>query len=226
MNLFRSLLYKEWIKTRVTTVVLFLAALLFLLYTLYNFHRALRIQDVAHLWSVMLERDAIFVDRLRYIPMILGFVLATAQMIPEVLQKRLKLTLHLPLSDIRSTYYMLAYGASFIFSFVLLLFLGSAISYGMYLPSELLGRILYSLIPWCMGGFSSYFLTSWIILEGNMRMRAIALLISVGLQSLFFLDTAPEAYTIGMLVVLSSILLFTALLPLYAVYRFRRGYVY
>lgn len=223
MNILRSLLYKEWIKSRIATVVAFSAALLFLLYTLYNFHRALRVQDVAHLWGVMLERDAIFVERLRYIPMLLGFVIAIAQMVPEVLQKRLKLTLHLPLSDIRSTYYMLAYGTGFILLFVLLLLVGTIVSYGSHLPVELLNRILYSLIPWCLGGFSSYFLVSWIVLEGNMRMRAVALLVSVGIQSLYFMDKVPEAYTPSMLILLSAILLFTAVLPLYAVYRFRRG---
>lgn len=226
MNTIRPLLYKEWIKSRTVALIAFGVALLCLFYSLYNFRTALHLKGVAHLWSVMIDRDALFVERMRHIPMLLGCVVAIAQMVPEVLQKRLKLTLHLPVTDTRGTCYMLLFGVGIIVIYIAIMLIGIALYYGCYMPRELLLRILRSMIPWCLAGPSGYFLTSWVILEGHLKQRLVAVLISMALLLLYFSAEAPEAYPVGMIAALSVLTCFTAILPLYAVNRFRQGFTH
>ncbi len=226
MNTIRPLLYKEWIKSRTVALIAFGVALLCLFYSLYNFRTALHLKGVAHLWSVMIDRDALFVERMRHIPMLLGCVVAIAQMVPEVLQKRLKLTLHLPITDARGTCYMLLFGVGIIVVYIAIMLIGIASYYGCYMPRELLLRILRSMIPWCLAGPSAYFLTSWVILEGRLMQRIVALLISVGLLLLYFSAQIPEAYPAGMMATLLLLTVFSSILPLHAVNRFRKGFIH
>lgn len=53
-------------------------------------------QGGSHLWEILLSRDVVFIETLTYIPLLAGLLLAIVQFVPEMQQKRLKLTLHLP----------------------------------------------------------------------------------------------------------------------------------
>ena len=41
-------------------------------YVLLNFFRAAGLKGIAHLWEVMLLRDAVFVDLLQFVPLVVG----------------------------------------------------------------------------------------------------------------------------------------------------------
>ena len=58
----RAIFYKEWLKTRWYYLVAVLLSLGFVGYVLLNFFRAAGLKGIAHLWEVMLLRDAVFVD--------------------------------------------------------------------------------------------------------------------------------------------------------------------
>ncbi|MDE6368065.1 MAG: hypothetical protein K2K94_02370, partial [Muribaculaceae bacterium] len=55
-------------------------------------------------------KDISNVDTLTYIPLAIGLAVGIAQMVPEVSQKRLKLTLHLPFPQFRLVAMMLVTG--------------------------------------------------------------------------------------------------------------------
>ena len=92
----RAIFYKEWLKTRWYYLVAVLLSLSFVGYVLLNFFRAAGLKGIAHLWEVMLLRDAVFVDLLQFVPLVVGLLFAVVQFVPEMQRKCLKLTLHLP----------------------------------------------------------------------------------------------------------------------------------
>ena len=92
----KAIFYKEWIKMRWFCLVtaLFLAG--FTAYALLRVQRVITFKGAAHIWQVMLEKEVVLIDLLQYLPVLLGILTALVQFVPEMAQKRLKLTLHLP----------------------------------------------------------------------------------------------------------------------------------
>lgn len=224
MNRLKSILYKEWIKSRIPTINILIITLLMTLYNVTIFSKVVKSQGVSHLWGVMIERDVVFVEKLQWIPLVLGITIALAQFIPEMLQKRLKLTLHLPMRDKASTSYMLLYGFFVITGYLIL---SNAITLGyfsLYLPKELLYRTFITMVPWQLAAYAAYFLLAWVSLEENIPLKIISLLITMGTLRLFFLSNGPDGYPWYMLIILLVVTIFTAALPHYSIARFRRGY--
>lgn len=71
--------------------------------------------ELAHLWEVFIVKNVVLLNQLRYFPLLAGITVGLAQYIPEMVKKRLKLTLHLPLSENRILFVMLGYGLSTLF---------------------------------------------------------------------------------------------------------------
>ena len=106
----QAIFYKEWIKTR----WYLLLATLFMIgitgYSMLRVSRVIAMQGIDHLWVVMVQKDAIFVDLLQYVPLLTGILLAAVQFFPEMQRKCLKLTLHLPYSQKKMILAILAFG--------------------------------------------------------------------------------------------------------------------
>ena len=144
----QAIFYKEWIKTR----WYWLLATLFMIgitgYSMLRIGRTIAIQGIDHLWVVMVQKDAIFIDLLQFVPLLIGILLAAVQFFPEMQRKCLKLTLHLPYSQKKMVMSMLAYGVLALVT----CFAMSFIMMGVYLPqhftSELVQRVLLSAAPW------------------------------------------------------------------------------
>ena len=62
--------------------------------------------------GILLSRDTVFIELLQYLPLIIGALFASLQFIPEMTQKRLKLTLHLPYPQQRMILLMLLAGVA------------------------------------------------------------------------------------------------------------------
>ena len=169
----RAIFYKEWLKTRWYYLVAVLLSLGFVGYVLLNFFRAAGLKGIAHLWEVMLLRDAVFVDLLQFVPLVVGLLFAVVQFVPEMQRKCLKLTLHLPCPELRMIGAMLLYG-------VLLLGALFAVSLGVLfvafravLAPELVRHILLTAAPWYAAGIAAYLLAAWICLEPTWRRRLL-----------------------------------------------------
>lgn len=223
MKAFRAILYKEDVKTKASTRIALTLAALYLLYSLYLYHRTFKAMGASHLWNVMIERNVIFVDKLKYVPMILAFILASSQVLPEALMKRLKLTLHLPLTDAKTCYYMLSYGLFILLGYNFLYLIGSSAFFLYSLPWELTSRILISMLPWSLASFAMYFFCFWVGLQTRLLNVLGSLVLSVAMLSLYYLAESPDAYPFYMLILLLLLTLLAAVLPLYSIRKFRRG---
>ena len=190
----KAVFYKEWLKTR----WFFLAAgIIFLCYTLYLVIRignAIEIRGADHLWPILLTRDTIFIEPIRYLPLFTGLLIGIVQFIPEVIQKRMKLTLHLPYPRKKMVSMMMVAGLCellplFIFQLV---FLGVFLQ--QHLATELTWHILLTALPWYAAGITAYIWTYATCMEPTWKMRAVLVLAGTGIIRIHFMSNYPESY--------------------------------
>lgn len=107
----KAIFFKEWIKTRGLFFITLLVSLCFAGYVMMRINRVITFKGADHLWAILLSRDTVFIELLQYLPLIIGALFASSQFIPEMTQKRLKLTLHLPYPQQRMILLMLLAGS-------------------------------------------------------------------------------------------------------------------
>lgn len=218
----KAIFYKEWIKTRWYFLLMAAVSISFTAYALLRINRVVTFKGADHLWAILLTRDNTFIDRLSYLPLLGGIALAIVQYVPEMVQKRLKLTLHLPYPQQKMITGMLAAGLA---ELLLLFALQYIIMYGYMqalLPVELVSRILLTATPWFICGIHAYLFTAAICLEPTWRMRIVNLLLMAGTTRLYFLQDTPEAYNSFIPWLLVAALMVTTLV-FRSVIRFKEG---
>ncbi len=218
----QALLLKEWLKTRRTLFILFAVTMAFTAYIILNIQHVVTTQCVGSLWSFMLLKDSIFIEKLQYYPMVCGIIMGIMQMIPEMHQRRLKLTLHLPYNQNGMVGLMICYGLlslMVIFGIQLLII---AAYYSTLLASEMTARVVLTALPWYICGLNAYLFTSAACLESGWRLRVIISMTGIAITSLFFLQDASEAYN-SVLWLMGIFVCAASLLSFYSIYRFKEG---
>lgn len=220
--MWKAIVYKEWIKTRRYLFAALLLTAGFAGYGLLWLYRAVELMGAGHIWEVMVTRNAVFIDPIRFVPLLAGLLLAVVQFVPEMQRKCLKLTLHLPVPALATLGAMLAFGLA---ALSVLFGIGVAIVGLGPLPviaRELAGNILCTALPWFLAGMAAYLLGAWVILEPTWRLRAVNILMSLLILRLFFLGEVPHAYD-GFLPLLALLTACTASLSWISVVRFMAG---
>lgn len=218
----KGLLYKEWVKTRWCLLALLLLALCATGYAILTMHRVVTLKGMGHLWEILLSKDVLFIEVLKYQPAVMGGVLALVQYVPEMVQKRLKLTLHLPLHQRTIVVSMLGWGL------VLLLFLALLQNalllcyFAKVLAPELTQHILYSSAPWFMASFTAYTFTALAVLEPTWRRRVLNIFVGLVVLRLYFAVDKPRGYE-DMLLPLALFSFLLCGLPVLSIHRFKKG---
>lgn len=192
----KAIFYKEWIKTRWFFLLSLVISLSLSAYCVVKLSRAIELQGgPKHFWEMMIQRDVVFINLLEYVPLLIGIVWALVQFVPEMHHKCLKLTLHLPYSQLKMTMAMLLSG----FVLLTLCFTTNFILFGIYFSNhfalELVRNVLVTALPWYLAGLTGYLLVSWICLEPTWKRRIFNGLLSLFLLRIFFLSNTPQAYT-------------------------------
>lgn len=219
----RALIFKEWKKTKWFSIGAFAIGVLLLTYIFLKLGRSFRMVGLEHLWDVIVNRNQFLFRDLKYFPIATGFCLALAQFVPEMVQKRIKLSLHLPLSNRRIVFSMLGYGLiCLIIIFTLHLFIFLVFS-GVYFPIEIIENMIHTLLPWYISGLAAYSMMSWICLEPSWKRRVFNALLMFASLQLYYLSDFPGAYS--SVVLLSLVLLSFFVLPFgyFSVHRFKVG---
>lgn len=219
----KSIALKEWLKTRWFLLLINVIMLGSSGFLMLRMHRAMDIKGADHIWQVLLLRDAIIVDSLATLPMLLGVVLALVQLMPEMHRKCLKLTLHLPCSRLKTTSAMLFYGViTLTISFALCLGL-MYVALRPVIAPEMVRHVLLTTLPWFVAGLTAYLLAAWICIEPTWKRRVLNLALTAMLLRVFFLSDTPESYN-GFLPALTAMGLLTCSLVWLSVLRFIDGH--
>jgi len=98
--MFKSLIFKEWLKIRWASAAVFLVFLLMLGYIYINTAYYMRFIEPTGMWYNVVIRGMIFYGGLYiYLPLFAGILIGITQFVPEIIANRLKLTLHLPMKE-------------------------------------------------------------------------------------------------------------------------------
>ena len=217
-----AIFYKEWIKTKWVAILSFLTLFGFSTFLIYNLYRMIELKGAAHIWEVMIHRDALFITMINYIPLIIGIVFAITQFVPEMQRKQLKLTLHLPYDSNKMVAVMVGYGMGMLILMFGLTLLYFTLFFSQVLVIELVKHIMLTALVWFLAGIVSYLLTAWIVLEPTWKRRIFYLVISILLLRIFFMSGDGQAYNSFIGWIFLFIVLFVSF-AFMSVIRFKEG---
>ncbi|MCE4564429.1 hypothetical protein INQ51_08915 [Maribellus sp. CM-23] len=220
--MWKAMIYKEWLKIRWFTILYALLGMLAVGYLFLKVQHDTTFNQPNNYWNLILFKGLKFFSPLKFIPLAGGLLVAVAQYFPETVNKRIKLTFHLPFNENKVLLCMMGFGSCCLLAvYLILITLFSGIA-AFYFPSNIILPALVSLIPWFLAGFSTYYLVALIVLEPVWKFRFLYLLVAATFIPLFFINGSTAAYqpvniTLAVLTVLLSISL------LFSGYRFRKG---
>ena len=218
----KMILYKEWLKTRWALLAIAVILAAGTAFTLLNVGKTAELNGPDALWSVLIMKDTVLVDMLRFLPLAAGIVLAAAQFLPETQARRLKLTLHLPYPQKRMLADMYGYGILVLTILFGLMALVLVFVLRKWFVAELVARILATAAVWFLAGYAGYLWTAAVILEPTWRLRIVLILLLAGLVRLLFISSVPEGYN-GFLPWLVLYVFFGQILLFHSVARFKEG---
>lgn len=155
--MFSAIFYKEWIKTRRTVGLMLLLLVALLVYALVQMGQTLRVSGAVQAWSAVLLKDISLVPAVtKWFTLLTGVLLGVAQFIPEMTDKRLKLTLHLPLRESKIVFVTLLYGIAVLSAAFLLMYVSLYAVLSRHYAAEMLHAMTWQLLPYFEGGLACY----------------------------------------------------------------------
>jgi len=220
--MWKSVIYKEWLKIRWFLIGYTALGILGIGYLFLTVQHGFTFSGGKNYWYSILFMGYQFFSKFKFVPLAGGLAIAIAQYFPETINKRIKLTFHLPLRENKMLLMMHAFGAgSLLVSYMLILGFFTVFSM-IYFPVQMVTDSLISIFPWFLSGFTAYFLVALVVLEPVWKFRFYYSLVGGFFVTIYLNSTVTAAYSpanIGLLVLtamMSVALLFSA-------YRFRKG---
>ena len=221
-TMFASIAYKEWLKIRWTYAAMVLVCIGFTVNIVLDLNYLVKMERAVNVWSYIIQMQYPFYNSLRYVPLLVGCAVAVAQFVPEVVQSRLKLSLHLPLPENRVMLWMVFFGGGMVAALLLVVLLALVIIALRFFPAEVMRSMLLTMLPWSLAGLAGYFLAATIIVEPRWLRRVFYILLGYGFLDALVLNVAIEAYRSSLI---WFVLLAAFTLPgiLLSGFRFRKG---
>ena len=191
-------------------------------YILIEISRIIRVSSEVATWEMVIQNGVTFIKQLNFLPLIGGILLGVVQFVPEMTNKRLKLTLHLPMPETKILLSMLLFGLICLIILFGLTYVAVYLGFGKFFASEIVIWNLNLLLPWLLGGIIAYLLTVWICIEPVWRQRIFDSIIAILIVSLFYFKAIPGAYSpiLGYLVIL---IILSVSFSFYSLIRFKDG---
>jgi hypothetical protein len=181
-----------------------------------------RLMGMVGYWEMTIEKGLSFFGGFKYLPLLMGVLLAVTQYVPELQFKRLKLTLHLPLPEKSIIAVMLAYGLAVELLFILITLLLLLFGLSLGFPKEIVWGAFWLVLPWFLAGLAAYLIASWICLEPLWKQRILNFIPGAAVISFFFTGAKAGAYQPFVAYLLGFIVLAFAF-SFYSAIRFKEG---
>lgn len=220
--MFKAIAFKEWLKIRWAYLAMVLVCAGMTINAMLDVSHLMTMERPTNVWSYIILLQYPFYSAFRYIPLLVGIAVAVAQFVPEVLQSRLKLALHLPLKENKVLLWMVGYGAGMVAVLLGVTLVAMIVVASRYFPAAVVVSMLWTMAPWFLAGVTGYFLVATLIVEPRWLRRVYLILLTYGLMDALVLRVAIEAYRPS----LAGFLLLAALTStgiLLSGHRFRKG---
>ena len=220
--MYQSLFYKEWIKTRKIIGLLVVIFIGLISYIFIEILQQLRTSGAVNFVESVVQKDILLLPLIKYLPVLSGILLAISQYTPEMQNKRLKLTLHLPMSESSIVSAMVGYGFIVMLSLLAVSFAILLIGLGILFPAEIVCANFLSALPWFLAGFAGYLLATWVCLEPVWKYRVFNSIPGIAILSFFFISTKSGGI-VTFLPELVTVIVASLLFGYYSVARFKEG---
>ena len=219
--MWRSIIYKEWLKLRWVWIILTLLGMLAVANIYIRLAHDILFAQANNFWYGILFNKYQYFKVLKFLPF-MGLVLAVAQYLPETLHKRIKLTFHLPLGENKSLIIMMLSGTVCLLATYFLIFSGFYLSSAILLPVEIINSASISILPWILAGFALYYFVSLIVLEPVWYYWPIYSAVAFFFVRVYLVSSPSGAYKpINLYLVILTALL--SIVFIFSAYRFRKG---
>ncbi len=181
----RALLFKEWLKIRWFWAAAMAIHFAFFLRFFFDIRRRIGSEHAEMVWYQTIHLGTLLYSDIRYLPLFTGLVLAAAQFIPEILGRRLRLTLHLPMHRDGMLLICLTAGLSGLLSLCLLDAVFIPLILAKTFPASVALSSLPTMLPWILAGVLAYLGGVTLLLETSWPRRvvlAIVFSILIGLH--------------------------------------------
>jgi len=220
--MYKSLAYKEWLKLRLVALVALGIEVIALLIIFSNLRAAVEFNSAFDIWSVVVNKSYMFFGPIKYIPLFIGLLIGVFQYLPEILDMKLKLTLHLPLKEKNVFIFLNMFGTLILLGLflpiIILLILGSSLVF----PSEITYATILTIIPWFLAAFISYYFVAAIMIEPLWMRRIVISVVAFILVNPLLLSSGYSAFQLILFPLFLIVLAFTGLHILSGL-RFKRG---
>ncbi len=222
MEKFSHLAYKEWIKTRRYIAIAVAISIGIVLYIFFSIKHDLDIWGPAQYFANIIQGKEVVTGRFKFIPVITALLIGLPQFVPEVTDKRIKLSLHLPMRNTTIIYSMVLYGFGVLAVIMTVASLLLTLLMSVCFPAEIIIPELQTIVPWILGGITCYFFIAMIAMEPLWRFRFVYMVFAYFVLRLFFLS-----YGLGNAVTACPLLIAVTLISgssiIYTSHRFNKG---
>lgn len=218
----KGIIFKEWIKLRWFLVIYAAFALLDLGYIFLKVRHDILFNEANSYWYGILFMGYQYFRFIKYIPLAGGIMVAVAQFFPETVNKRVKLTFHLPRKEDAMLLTMTGFGAGSLLVVYLIVFGLFLLGSTLFFPAEITIAAAITLVPWFLCGLAAYFLGALVILEPVWRYRFLYFA-AAGAFLPFFLKPGVSGSYAPLLLPLALVVALLSISLLFSGYRFRKG---
>ena len=220
--MWKSILYKEWLKLKWIFLIVTITGIAAIISIFLNVKHDILFGGATNYWYSFLFMGLQYYQVVKYLPLAIGIAIGVGQYFPETVNKRIKLSFHLPVNEDKILITMMLCG-----TFTLLLTLGSMflLFWGFsahYFPAEIVHAAIVSVTPWFLAGFVIYYFISLIVLEPVWKYWIFYALIGYSFVTLFLESSIAGGYE-PVIFKLSILTLLLSLSLLFSAYRFRKG---
>ncbi len=218
----KAVLFKEWLKMKWAFGGLLALWMAVVFYVYIEIVHQLKFYDASIIWYNIVTLGYSYYSIIFYLPLLSGLILGIAQFVPEITEKRLKLTLHLPIKENKILFSMISVGGLMLFVMYLVSLFGLIFVSSIFFASQITVSMLITIIPWYFAGVVVYFSSAMIILEPIWLRKILYLPVAVGFANLL-LETGWFNLYEKSLVTFIVLSLFFILSVLITGFRFKRG---
>lgn len=218
----KHLVYKEWIKIRWYAAVALLLNLGTVLFLAFSVKSIIWHWGASQYFASLILEKPIFFGTFKYIPVLTALLIGLSQFIPEITDKRIKLSLHLPVKNTVTIYSMVLFGFSVMAAILSISTLLLMLFFSFCFPTEITQAVWITLIPWILGGITCYFFIAMISLEPVWKYRFLYIIFVYFILQLFYfpygLGNAITSYPLLLVITLIS-----SISIIYTSHRFNKG---
>ena len=220
--MYKSLAYKEWLKLRWVALAALGLEVIALIFIFSNLRATIEFNSAFDIWNAIVYKSYMFFGSLKYIPLFIGLLIGVFQYLPEILDMKLKLTLHLPLKENNVFIFLNTFGTMLLLALFLPAILILIIGSNLVFPAEITYATILAIIPWFLASFISYYFVAAIMIEPLWIRRIIIAIVAFVLVNPLLLGVGFGVYQPIIFQLFIIVLAYTGLHILSGL-RFKRG---